>query len=34
MSTNFMTERQIIKMGNPLLRRVADDFTPEEIKQS
>ena len=31
MSTNFMSERKILKMGNPLLRRVADDFSIEEI---
>lgn len=29
-----MTVRQIIKMGNPLLREVADEFTPEEIKSA
>ena len=29
-----MTARQIIKMGNPLLREVADEFTPEEIKSA
>ena len=26
-----MTERKILKMGNPLLRRVADDFSIGEI---
>ena len=29
-----MTVRQIIKMGNPLLRKVADEFAPEEIKSA
>ena len=29
-----MTVRQIIKMGNPLLREVADEFTLEEIKSA
>ena len=29
-----MTVRQIIKMGNPLLRKVAEEFTPEEIKST
>ena len=29
-----MTVRQIIKMGNPLLRKVADEFTLEEIKSA
>ena len=27
-----MTAKQILKMGNPLLREVADDFSTEEIK--
>ena len=27
-----MTAKQILKMGNPLLREVADNFSTEEIK--
>ena len=29
-----MTAKQILKMGNPLLREVADDISTEEIKSS
>ena len=29
-----MTVRQIIKMGNTLFRKVAEEFTPEEIKSA